>query len=107
MAEETTPSQAQPEPVQAPSRVEYVEDLAGPDDYWLSITSAARVVRRQDITIRRWIASGMLPLRGDPAKVGQPGAPRPSGLNKRTRYVRASDLEKLSPIVDPSAVIIG
>jgi len=107
MAEETTSSQAQPEPARTPSRVEYVEDLAGPDDYWLSITSAARVVRRQDITIRRWIASGMLPLRGDPAKVGQPGAPRPSGLNKRTRYVRASDLEKLSPIVDPSAVIIG
>jgi hypothetical protein len=106
MAEETS-SQAQPEQAQAPSRVEYVEELAGPDDYWLSITSAARVVRRQDITIRRWIASGMLPMRGDPAKAGQPGAPRPSGLNKRTRYVRASDLEKLSPIVDPSAVIIG
>ena len=107
MADETTASQAQPEPAQVPSRVEYIEDLAGPDDYWLSITSAARVVRRQDITIRRWIASGMLPLRGDPAKAGQPGAPRPSGLNKRTRYVRASDLEKLSPIVDPGAVIIG
>jgi len=103
MAEETS-SQEQ---AQAPSRVEYVEELAGPDDYWLSITSAARVVRRQDITIRRWIASGMLPLRGDAAKAGQPGAPRPSGLNKRTRYVRASDLEKLSPIVDPGAVIIG
>ena len=103
MAEETSSQ----EPAQAPSRVEYIEDLAGPDDYWLSITSAARVVRRQDITIRRWIASGMLPLRGDPAKAGQPGAPRPSGLNKRTRYVRASDLEKLSPIVDPGAVIIG
>ncbi|MGH2496590.1 MAG: hypothetical protein ACRDIV_17970 [Ktedonobacteraceae bacterium] len=106
MAEETS-TQAQPAKEQAPSRVVYVEELASPEDYWLSITSAARVVRRQDITIRRWIASGMLPLRGDPAKAGQPGAPRPSGLNKRTRYVRASDLEQLSPIVDPSAVIIG
>jgi chromosome segregation ATPase len=73
-----------------------VEDLSGPDDYWLTLTDAARVTRRQEVTIRRWVAAGTLPVRN-----------RTLGLNKRTRHVRASDLAKLSPIVDPSATISG
>ena len=43
------------------SRVVFVDELAGPDDYWLSITDAARVTRRQEVSIRRWIAKGDLP----------------------------------------------
>jgi cob(I)alamin adenosyltransferase len=74
----------------------WVEELAGPDDYWLTLTDAARVTRRQEVTIRRWVATGTLPVRN-----------RPLGLNKRTRHVRASDLAKLSPIVDASATISG
>jgi hypothetical protein len=97
----------QPEKEQVFSREVYVSELAGPDDYWLSITSAARVTRRQDITVRRWIKSGMLPVRGEPETGDQPGTPHPVGLNKRTRFVRASDVAKLTPIVDPSAVVIG
>src|SRR5258708_350468 len=72
----------------------YVEELAGADDYWMSITDAARSTRRQDITFRRWIASGELPVRAQ--KVG---------MNKRTRLIRASDVARLTPIVDSSAVI--
>ena len=74
----------------------WIEELAGPDDYWLTLTDAARVTRRQEVTIRRWVAAGTLPVRN-----------RPLGLNKRTRHVRASDLAKLSPIVDASATISG
>ena len=74
----------------------WVEELAGPDDYWLTLTDAARVTRRQEVTIRRWVAAGTLPVRN-----------RPLGLNKRSRHVRASDLAKLSPIVDASATISG
>src|SRR5438128_2498412 len=70
----------------------YVDDLAGPDDYWLSITDAARATRRQDISIRRWISKGLLPVRRQNV-----------GLNQRTRQVRASDLAALTPIIDPSA----
>lgn len=73
-----------------------VEELASPDDYWLSITDAARVTRRQEITIRRWISAGTLPVRG-----------QRMGLNKRTRHVRASDLAQLTPIIDPTAAITG
>jgi DNA repair exonuclease SbcCD ATPase subunit len=74
----------------------WVEDLSGPEDYWLTLTDAARVTRRQEVTIRRWVAAGSLPIRS-----------RPLGLNKRTRHVRASDLSQLTPIVDPSATISG
>jgi chromosome segregation ATPase len=74
----------------------WVEDLTGPEDYWLTLTDAARVTRRQEVTIRRWVAAGNLPIRS-----------RPLGLNKRTRHVRASDLSQLTPIVDPSATISG
>ena len=73
-----------------------MDELAGPDDYWLSLTDAARVTRRQEVTIRRWVASGALPVRS-----------RPLGLNKRTRHVRASDLAGLTPIIDASATISG
>ena len=58
----------------------WVEELAGPDDYWLTLTDAARVTRRQEVTIRRWVAAGTLSVRN-----------RPLGLNKRTRHVRAID----------------
>jgi len=73
-----------------------VDALAGPEDYWLTITDAARATRRQDITIRRWIATGRLPVRRHAV-----------GLNQRTRQVRASDLARLTPIIDPTAVITG
>lgn len=71
-----------------------VDELAGPDDYWLTLTDAARITRRQEVTIRRWVAAGHLPVRR-----------QPMGLTKRTRHVRASDLSRLSPIIDPSAAI--
>jgi chromosome segregation ATPase len=73
----------------------YIEELVGEGDYWLSITDAARVCRVQDISIRRAITRGILPVRRQRA-----------GQNKRTRLVRASDLPKAGfPIIDESAVI--
>jgi chromosome segregation ATPase len=73
----------------------YVETLEGENDYWLSITDAARVCRVQDVSIRRAIARGALPVRQQRA-----------GQNKRTRFVRASDLPKIGfPIIDESAAI--
>lgn len=78
------------------SKERYVEELAAPDDYWMTITDTARVTRRQDITIRRWIASGDLPVRKNRV-----------GLNRRARQVRASDVAKLTPIIDASAMISG
>lgn len=73
----------------------YVEELAGPDDYWLSLTDAARVCRVQDVSIRRAIKRQALPVRRQRA-----------GQNKRTRLVRASDLALAGfPIIDTSAAI--
>lgn len=76
------------------SSEQHVEELAGPDDFWLTITDAARATRRQDVSIRRWIAKGLLPVRRQNV-----------GLNQRTRLVRASDLAKLTPIIDPAGAI--
>jgi chromosome segregation ATPase len=89
----------QEEPMMAEDAAKHeqqVDALAGPEDYWLTITDGARATRRQDITIRRWIATGQLPVRRHTV-----------GLNQRTRQVRASDLAKLTPIIDPTAVITG
>lgn len=73
----------------------YVEELAGSDDYWLSITDASRVCRVQDVSIRRAIQRKVLPVRRQRA-----------GQNKRTRFVRASDLAQAGfPIIDESAAI--
>ncbi|HEU5376651.1 MAG TPA: hypothetical protein VFV38_14545, partial [Ktedonobacteraceae bacterium] len=75
--------------------VVYVEELGGEGDYWLSITDAARICRVQDVSIRRAIARGALPVRRQRA-----------GQNKRTRFVRASDLPSVGfPIIDESAAI--
>ncbi len=77
------------------ANVQYVEALEGEGDYWLSITDAARVCRVQDVTLRRAINRGNLPVRKLTA-----------GQNKRTRFVRASDLPRAGyPIIDESAVI--
>lgn len=72
----------------------YADELTGPDDYWLTITDAARATRRQEISIRRWISKGLLPVRRQHV-----------GLNQRTRLVRASDLAALTPIIDPAGAI--
>lgn len=76
-------------------KIIYVEALEDENDYWLSITDAARICRVQDVSIRRAIASGRLPVRRQGA-----------GDNKRTRFVRASDLPRANfPILDASAAI--
>lgn len=72
----------------------YVTELASPDDRWVSVTDASRIGRRQEHTIRTWIAQGLLPV--NPVRVG---------INKKTRQVRLSDLAKLTPIIDPEAGI--
>ncbi len=72
----------------------HVTELAGPDDRWVSVTDASRIGRRQEHTVRTWIAQGVLPV--NPVRVG---------INKKTRQVRLSDLAKLTPIIDPDAGI--
>ena len=78
----------------ANSQEQHVEELAGSDDYWLTLTDAARATRRQDVSIRRWISKGLLPVKRQHV-----------GLNQRTRLVRASDLAALTPIIDPAGAI--
>jgi hypothetical protein len=79
----------------AEDQVVYIDELSGAGDYWLSITDAARVCRVQDVSIRRAINRKVLPVRRQRA-----------GQNKRTRFVRASDLASAGfPIIDESAAI--
>ena len=72
----------------------HVTELAGPGDRWVSVTDASRIARRQEHTVRTWIAQGRLAV--NPVRVG---------INKKTRQVRLSDLAKLTPIIDPDAGI--
>jgi hypothetical protein len=71
-----------------------VEELADEQDYWLSLTDAARVTRTSETMVRRWVTTGHLPVKQEPV-----------GINQRTRLVRASDVAHLRPIIDPTAAI--
>ncbi|HEY4389547.1 MAG TPA: helix-turn-helix domain-containing protein [Ktedonobacteraceae bacterium] len=88
-ADERSPYQSNQE-----NPVRFVEALADEHDYWLSLTDAARITRTSEAMARRWVSSGRLPIRKEPV-----------GINQRTRLVRASDVARLRPIVDPSAAI--
>ncbi len=72
----------------------HVTELADLSDRWVSVTDASRIARRQEHTIRSWIAQGLLPV--NPVRVG---------INKKTRQIRLSDLIKLTPLIDPEAAI--
>jgi len=78
----------------AETRVQYREDLAGPDDAWITITDAARITRTSEAMARRWVASGRLPIKR-----------QPGGINQQTRLVRLSDVATIRPIIDPTAAI--
>jgi hypothetical protein len=75
-------------------RLHYVEELADKHDYWMSLTDAARVTRTSEAMARRWVSSGRLPVKKEPV-----------GINQRTKLVRASDVARIRPIIDPSAAI--
>jgi hypothetical protein len=77
-----------------PNPTRFVEELANEQDYWMSLTDAARVTRSSEPMVRRWVTAGRLPVRKEPA-----------GINQRTRLVRASDVAQIRPIVDPTAAI--
>lgn len=76
--------------------VRYVEELAGPDDAWISLTDAARITRTSEAMTRRWVTSGRLPVKKEPV-----------GVPPRTRLVRMSDVAAIRPIIDPTAAITG
>jgi hypothetical protein len=81
--------------------VQYVEELAGPEEYpegdaWISLTDAARITRTSEAMARRWVTSGRLKVKKEPV-----------GVPPRTRLVRLSDVAKIRPIVDPTAAITG
>ncbi len=69
--------------------VQYVEELAGPEEYpegdaWMSLTDAARITRTSEAMTRRWVTSGRLKVKKEPV-----------GVPPRTRLVRLSDVAKI------------
>src|SRR5258706_15931077 len=76
--------------------VQYVEELAGPEDAWISLTDAARITRTSEAMTRRRVTSGRLKVKKEPV-----------GVPPRTRLVRMSDVAAIRPIVDPTAAITG
>ncbi len=77
-----------------PNPPRFVEELADENDYWMSLTDAARITRTSEPMVRRWVSTGRLPVRKEPV-----------GINQRTRLVRASDVSLIRPIIDPTAAI--
>ncbi|HEY7414886.1 MAG TPA: hypothetical protein VH593_06815 [Ktedonobacteraceae bacterium] len=75
-------------------QIRFVGELADQQDYWMSLTDAARITRTSETMVRRWVTTGRLPIKREPA-----------GINQRTRLVRASDVASIRPIVDPTAAI--
>jgi len=76
--------------------VQYVEELAGPEDAWISLTDAAWITRTSEAMTRRWVTSGRLKVKKEPV-----------GVPPRTRLVRMSDVAVIRPTVDPTAAITG
>ena len=76
------------------AKIRYIEELAGEEDAWVSITDAARITRTSEAMARRWVTSGRLPVK-------QQGF----GINQHTRLVRLSDVAAIRPIIDPTAAI--
>ena len=76
------------------SVLRFVADLEDEQDYWMSLTDAARITRTSESMARRWVNSGRLPVKQGPV-----------GINQRTRLVRASDVARIRPIIDPTAAI--
>ena len=83
-----------PDPSGTTTRLRFVEELASPDDAWITITDAARITRTSEAMARRWVASGRLPIKRQRA-----------GVNQQTRLVRLSDVAAIRPIIDPTAAI--
>lgn len=76
------------------TRIRYVEELAGKEDAWVSITDAARITRTSEAMARRWVTSGRLPVKRQAV-----------GINQHTRLVRLSDVATIRPIIDLTAAI--
>src|SRR5260370_33635498 len=74
--------------------VQYVVELAGPEDAWISLTDAGRITRRSEAMAGRWVTCGGLKVKKEPV-----------GVPPRTRLVRMSDGAAIRPIVDPTAAI--
>ncbi len=78
----------------ADTHVRYIDDLAGSDDAWITITDAARITRTSEAMARRWVTSGRLPVKRQAV-----------GMNQQTRLVRLSDVAAIRPIIDPTAAV--
>jgi chromosome segregation ATPase len=87
--QEGLPAEVQAE-MQAEEQERFVEELAGAEDHWLTISQAARATGQSDTTIRHWISRGLLPVRR-----------RTAESSGQVRLVRASDLAILAPIAEP------
>lgn len=83
--------------VEKEEHLQFVAELAGPDDAWVTPVDAARITGVSESMAQRWVTSGQLPICGDPAT----RTPRLFGVPPRTRKVRVSDLQKLHPILYP------
>jgi hypothetical protein len=90
---DTTSAEEHDQTKKAPSP-RFVEELADEHDYWMSLTDAARITRTSEPMVRRWVATGRLPIKKEPV-----------GINQRTRLVRLSDVGRIRPIIDPTAAI--
>src|SRR5437660_3236043 len=77
--------------------LQFVAELAGPDDAWVTPVDAARITGVSESMAQRWVTSGQLPICGDPVT----RTPRLFGVPPRTRKVRVSDIKKLHPILYP------
>ncbi|GER83518.1 hypothetical protein KTAU_21550 [Thermogemmatispora aurantia] len=69
-----------------------VDELANPEDRWLTISQAARTSGQSEATIERWISQGLLPVRRPPLE-----------SRSQLRLIRASDLALLNASVAASA----
>ncbi|WP_069801178.1 hypothetical protein [Thermogemmatispora onikobensis] len=88
MFEEHTQEHAPARTEEAVEQEQLVDELASPEDRWLTISQAARTSGQSEATIERWIGQGLLPVRRH----------SPEGRSQ-LRLIRASDLALLNASV--------
>ncbi len=78
-----------------------MQELAGPDDQWITVVDSARMTGASESMANRWVTSGRLPIRGNPETLEEDRVGNPP----RTRQYRLSDVAAIHPILYPEQAV--
>ncbi len=72
--------------------IQCVDELAGPQDYWMTFKEVARHKHAYMATVRHWVNCGFLPVKRDSVHVD---SKHPVNLHQGEPLVRLSDVQRI------------